>query len=93
MRLCVLSHRVCSAVPTTNFEIEDATETGAQSALRADFRAPKLPESRFRSSESFPKRSRTAPKCTPAHFCAPGISQTRLKSLRSEPGHGFPPLF
>ena len=52
----------------------------------------KLPESRFRSSESSPKRSRTAPGCTPAHRCAPGLPETRLKSLRSEPGHGFPPL-
>ena len=52
----------------------------------------KLPESRFRSSESSPKRSRTAPGCTPAHPCAPGIPHTRLKSLRSEPGHGFQSL-
>ena len=43
MRLCVLSHRVCSAVPTARFEIEHATEMVAQRALRADFGAPKAP--------------------------------------------------
>ena len=67
---------------TIRFEIEHATETVAQKAPRID----------FGGSESSPNRSRTAPKCTPAHPCAPGIYQTRLKSLRSEPGHGFPRL-
>ena len=43
MRLCVLIHRVCSAMPTTSFEIEHANEMDAQKALRADFGAPKAP--------------------------------------------------
>ena len=43
VRLCVLSHRVCSAVPTTNFETEHATEMVAQRAPRVHFGAPKAP--------------------------------------------------
>ena len=55
MRLCVLSHRVCSAVPTTSFEIEDATETVAQRAPRADFRAPKAPREPISEQRKLPE--------------------------------------
>ena len=69
-----------------------ATEMVAQRALRGDFGAPKAPRGPISESRNSPKRSRRAPGCTPAHRCGPGIPQTRLKSLRSEPGHVFPPL-
>ena len=44
VRLFVLSHRMCSGVPTPTFEIEQATEMVAQRALKADFGAPKAPQ-------------------------------------------------
>ena len=69
-----------------------ATEMVAQRAPRMYFGAPKAPRGSISESRNSPKRSRRAPGCTPAHRCGPGIPQTRLKSLRSEPGHGFPPL-
>ena len=69
-----------------------ATEMVAQRAPRMYFGAPKAPRGSISESRNSPKRSRRAPGCTPAHRCGPGFPQTRLKSLRSEPGHGFPPL-
>ena len=68
MRLCVLSHHVCSAEPTTCFEIEHATETVAQRAPTADFGAPKAPRGAISELRKLPE---TVPNGSRRHSGAP----------------------
>ena len=68
VRLCVLSHRMCSAVPTTRFEIQHATVMVAQRAPRADFGAPKAPREPISEIRKLPE---TLPDSSRMHPSAP----------------------
>ena len=94
MRLCVLSHRVCSALPTTNFEIEHANEMDAQKALRADFGAPKTPQepiSELRKlPETLPDNSQKHPGAQLRTRNSP--NQAEVAPERAGPRFSRPPI-
>ena len=87
MRLCVLSHRVCSAVPTTSFEIEHATEMVAQRALRADFGAPKAPREPISELRKLPE---TLPDSSRMHPGAPLRTRTSPNQAEVAPERAGP---
>ena len=93
MRLCHLSHRVCSSVPTTNFEIEHATEMVAQRALRVDVGAPKVPREPISELRKLPETVSDSSRMHPGAPLRTRTSPNQAEVAPERAGPRFPTTF